>query len=82
MPKTFALQAPQGPPQILQLPVGDMTSQLAIRAHSIAILANAFGYVQHDRHWQAVILPREFDLRLAVFGLNICRVDDCQAARR
>jgi hypothetical protein len=61
--------------------MGDVRAKAAVGADFVAVLANAFGHIEHDSDGKAVILAREFDQRLAIFGLHVRGIDNCQTAR-
>ena len=58
-----------------------MRTELAVRSLSVAVLADALGDVEHDRHRQDVEPARQCDERLARVLLDVRGVDDGQAAR-
>ena len=57
-----------------------MRPELAVWPLPIAVLADALGDVEHDRHWQDVVPARQRDERLARVLLDVRGIDDGQAA--
>src|SRR5579884_220472 len=80
MAKPFALQPTERAPQLIRLIAYDVRTEIAIRASAVAFLAGLLGQVQDDCAGKHVVFPRQFDQRLACFGLYIGRVNDREAA--
>ena len=53
-----------------------MRPELAVRARAVALLAEGFGRVEHDRDWEEIVLFGELDQRLACLALHVRGVDD------
>ncbi len=69
--KAFAFEAAEGATQVLELVVGDVIAEPAVGTDVVAVLADSFRHVQNNGDRKAMILPREFNERLAVFGLYV-----------
>ena len=80
MVKPFALHRPHRSAQIVGLLSDNVGSERAVGAPTISLLANARGKVEHNSCSQNVTFPCEIDERFAVFGLDVCRIDNRQSS--
>jgi hypothetical protein len=80
--KALALKISQRAAQLRALIANDVRTEVAIGPGFIPLLTHSLGDVQHQRHWQAVIFPRQFDQRSSRFRLNVGGIDDRQPASR
>ena len=82
MAESFALQSPQGPPQLLRLVPDHMWSEVSIGTASIALLAQLLREIEDKRDRQNMKFARQFDKRFARVRLNIGRIDYRESAPR
>ena len=82
MAKTFTLEMAQRASQLLALVAYDVRPKGALRTLAVAFLTELLGQVEHDGHWQAVILTRQRYERLARLRLDIRGVHDREASSR
>lgn len=78
--KAFAIEAAERATKILELVMGDVIAQTAVRADLVAILADSFRHVEDDGDRKAMVLAREFDERLAILGLDVGGVGNGETA--
>ena len=71
MAKTFTLEMAQRAPQLLALVADDVCPKGALRTLAVALLTELLGQVEHNGHWQTVILTRQRHERLARLCLHI-----------
>src|SRR5262249_43908784 len=72
--KAFVLQLAQGLAQLAYLAAHHVRPERALRARLVALAAQLFRQIQHDRRRQGVVLARQREQRLARFRLHIGRV--------
>ncbi len=80
--EALALQASQRAAQLAVLPRDHVRGQLAVRAGSVPLRADARRHVQDDRDRQHVVVPGDLDELLAGLGLDVGGVHDGQPAGR
>jgi hypothetical protein len=51
-------------------------SEIAVRSRSVAFLADLLGKIEHDRHWEQVMLLGELDQWPSRLTLHVRGVDD------
>ena len=82
MAKTFTLEMAQRTAQLLALVAHDVRPKGALRTLAVALLTELLRQVEHDGHWQTVILTRQRHERLARLRLDIRGIHDREAPSR
>ena len=79
-PETLALQTPQAAPQLVVVPSDDTLAEVPVGPRLVARHGHRHRHVEHDRHRQHVVRPRELDELAAGLARDVRRVDDREPA--
>src|SRR6266851_10094258 len=68
--------------QLLRLLANDVRSEITVGAGLVPVVRHALRHIEHDSHWQAMELARDFHEWLARSRLHVRSVHYRQFARR
>jgi hypothetical protein len=75
VPESLAIQVSQRSAHLNNLVANDVAAKIPVGAAFIAFVADAIGHIQHNRHGQHIMLPRQLHQRLARLRLHVRRVN-------
>jgi hypothetical protein len=78
--KPFLFEVPERAVELKALVAHHVIAEIAVRAAGVTLAAHLLRHIEHQRNRKAVVLARERDERLPCLGLDIGRIDHCQAA--